>query len=150
LIAVLPASRAHDALPVEKASEAKSGNLKAEVTGYGHGACSPRDLRRAITSCTRSGQADVVSRETFLSGWGRKPYKAEDSGFFFNLVRSIDLSVQFREGCGGTSMAQPVSGRYPRSKICRPNRGCQMGWPSRRCLVSLWLWQYPGHKPHRP
>jgi hypothetical protein len=36
LVAVLRASGARDALPVEKAIEDKGGNLKAEVTGYGH------------------------------------------------------------------------------------------------------------------
>jgi hypothetical protein len=32
-----------------------------------------------------------VSRETFLSDWRAKPYKASDSGFAFKLVRSIDF-----------------------------------------------------------
>ncbi len=32
-----------------------------------------------------------VSRETFLSDWRAKPYKASDSGFALKLVRSIDF-----------------------------------------------------------
>ena len=32
-----------------------------------------------------------VSRETFLSDWRAKPYKASDSGRIFNLVRLIDF-----------------------------------------------------------
>jgi hypothetical protein len=32
---------------------------------------------------------------------GQKPYKAEDSGASLNLVRSINLLVQFQEGGGG-------------------------------------------------
>ncbi len=32
-----------------------------------------------------------VSRETFLSDWRAKPYKASDSGFAFKVVRLIDF-----------------------------------------------------------
>jgi hypothetical protein len=39
-----------------------------------------------------------VSRETFLSGRGRKPYKSKDSGPTFNVVGSTDLSVRFPGG----------------------------------------------------
>src|SRR3984893_7786888 len=41
-----------------------------------------------------------VSRETFLSDGGSKPYKAGDSGLFFHLVRLIDFLRQLLEGNG--------------------------------------------------
>jgi hypothetical protein len=58
-----------------------------------------------------------VSRETFLSDLGPKPYRAEDSGPFFDHVRSINFLVQFQEGGGGAPMAQPVAGRQLRCKV---------------------------------
>src|SRR4029077_5728754 len=39
------------------------------------------------------GPYQNVSRETFLSDSSPKPYKAENSGFSVNLVRSIDFLV---------------------------------------------------------
>jgi hypothetical protein len=53
----------------------------------------------------RFGSYQNVSRETFLSGWGLKSYKAEDSGAFRNLVGSSDFLVQFQKRGGGASMA---------------------------------------------
>ncbi|MGA7383507.1 MAG: hypothetical protein WBW81_02070 [Methylocella sp.] len=45
-----------------------------------------------------------VSRETFWYDCGQKPYKASDSGPFFDHVRLIDLLVQFEKRRGGASM----------------------------------------------
>jgi hypothetical protein len=35
----------------------------------------------------------------------------------FDLVRSIDILVQFQEGRSATSIARPVAGRHPRCKV---------------------------------
>jgi hypothetical protein len=48
-------------------------------------------LRRPELTDSRPQSVKNVSRETLLSDWRAKPYKASDSGFAFKLVRSIDF-----------------------------------------------------------
>jgi hypothetical protein len=48
---------------------------------------------QAGAGCERVRPYKNASREAFLSEFDPKPYKAEDSGFTFNVVRSDDFLV---------------------------------------------------------
>jgi hypothetical protein len=61
-----------------------------------------------------------VSRETFLSDWGSKPYKAKDCGFSFSSVRLIDFLVQLESGVSGASLAQSLAVWRKRRNIFAP------------------------------
>jgi hypothetical protein len=52
------------------------------------------------------GPYQNVSRETFLSDSSPKPYKAENSGFSVNLVRSIDFLVRLESRAITDSVAE--------------------------------------------
>jgi hypothetical protein len=63
-----------------------------------------------------------VSRETLWSDWGRKSYKASDSGSFSDLVRSAKVSWQLQESGSGAAMARSVAEGYRGCKIIRNRR----------------------------
>jgi hypothetical protein len=67
-----------------------------------------------------------ASREIFLSGWGQKPYKAEESGFVFDRVRSVEVEVRLRKDGGAATTTQPIAERYPICKNRRQKQGCEM------------------------
>ena len=57
------------------------------------------------TRFRRRGPYKNVSRETFLSDRGSKPYKASDSGRFVNLVRSLEFWCDRNRAAAAASMA---------------------------------------------
>jgi Transposase DDE domain len=69
--------------------------LDADLVGRGHPTplSSPPPRQLIFAEEDHFPHTSLASRETFLSGRGRKPYMAEDNGLSCNLVRSIGLLV---------------------------------------------------------
>jgi IS5 family transposase len=120
-----------------KRSAENSGQTKpvvAPISSFNHAAWAaampqplrppPRVRTRPSAQMRTSPRPGLVSRETFWYDWGKKPYKASDSGPLFDHVRSIDFLVQLQEdglrrieGTARCRKAFPVKGPLTESRL---------------------------------